>query len=317
MPSSTSSSSVIAPVASRIDRFTIALLGMVVLFLMLVEGISRVGFDSISKVQRREVAQRRAVLAVDDAADVSDPHIALFGNSLMLEGTDVSQLSSSLEPSYSPIQYFVLGTNYYDWLYGLKRLFAQGMHPRYVLVGLSPNQLATSEIRGDISARYLIQQSDLLPLVRATHMDATRASEIILAHYSEFYGTRDITRGFIMSRILPGVGELLHSRLAVFRDSDIPESQLMPLAEARLAQLDRLCQANGAHLIFVVPPTYQKGSKTIAKAGRQVGVTVLVPVGDGEFDSSYYQSDGFHLNEKGAALFTGRLALALKDELPK
>ena len=71
------------------------------------------------------------------------------------------------------------------------------MRPEYVVLGLSPDQLASSEVRGDISARYMIQQSDLLDVVRQTHMDATRASEFILSHYSEYYSTREITRGYV------------------------------------------------------------------------------------------------------------------------
>ncbi|MFZ0743839.1 MAG: hypothetical protein WAM85_05505 [Terracidiphilus sp.] len=283
----------------------------------LLEGVSRASFDSTSKVQRREVSERRALLAVRDTAANADPHIAILGNSLMLEGTDLSLLKAKLNPVYIPVPYFVLGTNYYDWYFGLKRLFAEGTRPRYVLLGLSPNQLATTDLRGDISARYMVQQSDLLEIVRKTHMNATNASEFLLSHYSEYYSTRDITRGFVMSRVLPSVGELLHSGYASFRDPEIKKSVLEPLAADRLAALDLLCRANGSQFLLVVPPTYQKGQETIAAAGSKRGITVLLPVNEQEFDASYYQSDGFHMNDKGAQVFTTRLAAALNGALPK
>src|SRR5580704_3923552 len=127
----------------RMDRFTIALLCTVFALLALTEAASVVGFDRTSKVQRRELSQRRTLMGVHDSEADDDPHIAVLGNSLMLEGVDVSLLRAKIEPMYIPVPYFVLATNYYDWFFGLKRLFAEGMRPRYVLLGLSPNQLAT------------------------------------------------------------------------------------------------------------------------------------------------------------------------------
>jgi lysophospholipase L1-like esterase len=316
MPSSTSGSK-----SSRYrlkpDRFTLVLLATIAVILASLEFVSRERFDSVSKVQRREVSERKALLAVRDTGANQDPHVAMVGNSLMLEGTNLPLLRARLNPRYLPVPYFVLGTNYYDWLYGLTRLFAEGMRPEYVVVGLSPNQLASSEVRGDISARYLIQQSDLLDIVRQTHMDATRASEFILAHYSEYYSTREITRGYIMSRVLPSVGQLLHIRYASARDPKIDEAVLKALAINRLVALNQLCQANGARLIFVVPPTYQKGAETIAIAGKEKRVTVLVPVDDDQLDGGSYQEDGIHLNHKGAEIFTAKLAESLNRALPE
>lgn len=316
MPSSISSSNHSLKHA-RIDRFTIALLCTAFALLALTEAVSVVSFDRTSKVQRRELSQRRTLLAVHDPEAGDDPHIAVLGNSLMLEGVSVPLLSAKIEPTYTPVPYFVLGTNYYDWFFGLKRLFAEGMRPRYVLLGLSPNQLAAPGIKGDYSARYLFQQSDLINVVRKTHMDATSASGFLLAHYSEYYSTREITRGFFMSRVLPGVGELLHSRLGIFRDPEIKEAVLEPLAAQRLTTLDQLCRANGSHFILVVPPSYQKGAEIIAQVGRERGVPVLVPVAEDEFDASYYQSDGIHMNDKGSQVFTARLAASLREQLPK
>jgi hypothetical protein len=314
MPSSISSSERVDS-AKRIDRFTVILLCTAVAFLLMIEVICRMSFDSTSKVQRREAAERHSLLDVHDSEASSDPHVALLGNSLMLEGIDLQALDEKLEPNYVPVPYFVLGTNYYDWYFGLKRLFAEGMRPRYVVLGLSPNQLATSDLRGVMSARYLIQRSDLLETVRRTHMDATQATEFLLAHYSEFYSTRDTTRGFIMSRLLPNVGELLHERFSVYRDPEIPKSVLKPLAAQRLSETKDLCERYGATFVLVVPPSYQKGAETIAAAGKEQGISVLVPVDENEFDSTFYQADGFHLNGKGSEIFTRRLSKELAAEL--
>jgi hypothetical protein len=300
---------------ARPDRFTVLLLGTVLVVLGLLEAVSVLRFDRTSRVQQREVAQRKILLEIKDPAIGEDPHIAVLGNSLMLNGVDLPLLSEKLAPKVTPIPYFVLATNYYDWYFGLKRMFAEGMRPRYVLLGLSPNQLAAPDIRGDYSARYLFQPSDLMDVVRRTHMDATTASGFLLSHYSEFYSTRDITRGFIMNRVFPSVGELLHNQAGSVRDPEITGPVLYPLAAKRLAELDQLCRENGAHFMLVVPPTYQKGAETIVRAGISQQVTVLVPVATDVFDATYYQSDGFHLNEEGARVFTTRLADGLQEKM--
>jgi hypothetical protein len=301
----------------RPDRFTIVLLGTIFVAMVLLEVVCREKFDNSSKVQRSELAERRELLTVRDAEASTDPHIALLGNSLMLHGIDIPLLRSNLNSRYVPVPYFVLGTNYFDWFFGLKRLFAEGMRPQYVLLGLSPNQLATYDVQGSMSARYLIQQSDLLDVVKQTHMDATTASEFVLAHYSEYYSTREITRGYVMSKVLPGVAELFHTQAASFRDAEIDESTLKPLAAARLAALDQLCRANGAHFLLVVPPSYQKGGDAILHAGMELGVKVLLPVRDDEFDLSDFEEDGIHLNEKGAQVFTMKLSVDLNKQLQK
>lgn len=295
------------------NRFTIALLGTALVLLLAVEVLTRVTFDRNSKVQRHEMAQRRAVLSVNDTAATHLPHVVVLGNSLLLDGIDVQTLVERTKTEVVPIPYFVLATDYYDWYFALKRLFAEGMKPRYILLGLSPNQLASSHSRGEYSAQYLFREEDLIEVARKTHMDATTASSFFLAHYSKYYSTRQITRGYIFSQLLPGVAEMMHEKLGVFRDPPIPEDKLSSIAKDRLKSLDILTRANGAQFMLVVPPTYQSGPETIQRAGKELGIPVLVPVPNGEFDGSFFQSDGIHLNEKGAATFTNRLASDLES----
>jgi hypothetical protein len=282
-----------------------------------VEGLTVWKFDRISKVQRRELSQRRALLTVKDTASSDLPHIAILGNSLLLDGVEVSLLADRLKGEATPAPYFVLATDYYDWFFGLKRLFAEGMRPRFIALGLSPNQFASPGIRGDYSAQYLFRRTDLVEVARTTHMDATAATGFFLSSVSKFYGTRDITRGFVLELVLPRVGDLLHTQAAGFRDPAVPGVTLRELATDRLQALNDLCHANGSDFVLVIPPTYQIGSETIANAGKEIGVQVLVPVADNELDQSFYQSDGVHLNEMGAKIFSGRLATELQSDVLK
>ncbi len=297
------------------NRFTIALLGTALTLLLAVEALTVCRFDRTSKVQRREVEQRRALLAVKDTNSTSPSHIAVLGNSLLLEGVNVQILARQTEAEAIPVPYFVLATDYYDWYFGLRRLFAEGMRPRYVLLGLSPNQLASLHTRGEYSAQYLFRGEDLIEVAQKTHMDATTTTSFMLAHISKYYSTREITRGYIFSKLLPDVTELLHEKLGAVRDPAIPEATLYTLARDRLMCLDGLALANGAQFMLVVPPTYQSGSEAIVHAGKDLGIPVLIPVPSDELDQSSFQSDGFHLNEKGATLFTNRLAADLRNTL--
>jgi hypothetical protein len=297
------------------NRFTIALLATILAQLLAIEALTVYGFDRTSKVQRREVAQRSALLSTKDVPSASPPHVAVLGNSLLVEGVDIHILTEQVEAEAIPVPYFVLGTNYYDWYFGLKRLFSEGMRPRYVLLGLSPNQLASSHIRGEYSAYYLFRGEDLFEVAQQTHMDATTASSLLLAHISKYYSTRETTRSYLLGKLLPGVAELLHDMLGAGRDPAIPEATLKALSVDRLKALDALSRANGAQLMFVVPPSYQSGAETILQVGKELGIPVLPPVPNDELDASCFQSDGFHLNEKGATIFTKRLAAGLRDAL--
>lgn len=289
------------------SRFTVALLITALGVLVVIEAVNHWEFDRVSKVQRLQVAQRRALLAINDQDSLGSAHMVLLGNSLLLEGLNVKTLAEQTEPRAIPVPYFVLATEYYDWYFGLNRLFAEGMRPRFILLGLSPNQFASSNTRGEYSARYLFRGKDLISIARNTRMDATTATSFILGHMSEYWSTRQITRGYVLGRLLPGVTAMLHD-MGTGRDPTIPETNLQAIASERLSSLQTLCRAYGAQFIFVVPPTYQRGSETIAEVGRKLGVTVLVPVRNDELDETSFQSDAFHLNEKGAAIFTNRLS---------
>jgi hypothetical protein len=315
MPSSISSFEITRK-KSALDRFTIVLLATVLLTLVSVEAITRIAFDRVSKVQIREMSQRRALLTVKEAPATDDPSVLVLGNSLMLDGTDVQLLRREMQPKYTPVPYFVLGTEYYDWFYALRRLFAEGVRPRYVVLGLSPNQLGSTYIRGDYSSRYLFLAVDLPAIARQTGMDLTTTSGFILAHFSEAYSTRDVTRGFLMGRFLPQVEELLHNRLGTGKAPEFDREKLRSLAAQRLVALDQLCRDNGARFILVIPPTSQKGDNVVQGVGREKSIPVLVPVPSPDFDASDYQADGFHLNEKGAEIFTARLSKDLLSILP-
>ena len=77
-------------------------------------------------------------------------------------------------------------------------------------------------------------------------MDATTATGFFLSKVSKFYGTREITRSFILNWLLPSVSDLFQAKSANVHPPEIPATTLRALAAERLSALNELCRANGS-----------------------------------------------------------------------
>jgi hypothetical protein len=89
------------------------------------------------------------------------------------------------------------------------------------------------------------------------------------------------------------------------------------VATSRLRTLRELCEANGAKLIILVPPTpsSESAARQMAITSEEAGVQTFVPIDPGALSSKFYQPDALHLNSEGAALFTSALATDLARHL--
>jgi hypothetical protein len=105
-----------------------------------------------------------------------------------------------------------------------------------------------------------------------------------------------------MSRLAPSVVTMWHD--SVTRGAVIPpDDQMVPVMAARFRRMSELCASYGARFVFLNPPDRQSGDLAMLRAGEQSGVRVLRPIPNKSLSLDYYR-DGFHLNGKGAALFT-------------
>jgi hypothetical protein len=84
-----------------------------------------------------------------------------------------------------------------------------------------------------------------------------------------------------------------------------------------LRTLRELCEAHGAKLTILVPPTPSSESavRQMAIASQKAGVQTFVPIDPGALSARFYQPDALHLNSEGAALFTSALATDLTRHL--
>jgi len=237
--------------------------------------------------------------------------VLMVGNSLLLDGVEVDRLQKLTSGQMRIYPIFLEATGYYDWLYGLQRLFREGARPQVVVVGVGVNSFLASSVRQDYSPLMLFDARDALGVASDLEMDHTATSNLLLAHSSFFWDTRSVIRTQILCRVVPHCKELFS--LLKRQPPMPPAKEFQTMAITRIERLRELCEAHGAKLIILVPPTlsseYAVHQLTIAAQGTRVDT--LVPIDPAALSAKYYQSDELHLNSEGAQVFTSALAAFL------
>jgi hypothetical protein len=239
------------------------------------------------------------------------------GNSLMQKGINFYMLNDMLRPEYAVTRFVVEDTNYLDWYFGLLRLFREGAHPKAVILVLNARQLLASNVQGDAFAELLMDSHDLLSVKRTVASDNTVTSNLLFANLSRYYGVRGEIHKWFLLRVLPEFPALA-ARLRPPAQPLPADEEIDREATERLQKMSSLCAQHGAQFIFVVPPSTaaRDGSTAIQRAGDRIGIPVLVPIPPQELPLDLY-SDGFHLNRRGAVIFTQALSSSLREALRK
>jgi hypothetical protein len=236
------------------------------------------------------------------------PCVLMVGNSLLLQGVKLDRLQALTSASMRIYPVFLEATGYYDWLYGLRRLFRQGARPQVVVVGVGVNYFLENGVRQDYAPMLFFDARDTLAVASDLHLDRTATSNLLLAHSSTFWDTRSAIRTQILRRVVPHIEELF---LLVNSRPAAPEGlEFEEIAIPRLRRLRELCEAHGAKLILLVPPTLSSETAVnqMTYAAHTAGVEISVPIDPTALSAKFYQRDGMHLNPEGAVLFTSALA---------
>ena len=310
MPSSTSSSDHRAA-----TRAIATLLGGVLLYCIGLEVVTRKGFSRVSRTQRRIAADLLAAKSVAPSAPSVPSTILVVGNSLLLDGVDRASLKSDLSANYEANLLPVENTQFEDWYFGLRRLFAEGSRPAVVVVCLSTRQMMSSATDGEYFAYYLMQGRDLPAVKRESQLDNTLASTYFFANLSDWLGSRAQIRNWLLQAIMPNLEHLI-SFFPAKTPPMPPRDQVLAAALPHLAALNELCRTNGARIVVVVPPTlsHEDASADLETAAAQKGIAFLVPLRSDDVTPAEFH-DGFHLNARGATRFTHRLAADLLQKL--
>jgi lysophospholipase L1-like esterase len=239
----------------------------------------------------------------------------MVGNSLLQEGVDLDRLKNLTSGQMRIYPIFLEATGFYDWFYGLQRLFREGSRPQVVVLGVGVNSFVANSVRQDYVPLMLFDMRDSLGVASDLKMDRTATSNLLLAHSSVFWDTRTVLRTQILLHAVPHYTELV--LLLKPQPAIPPPQQFQTIANSRLEQLRELCQAHGAKLIILVPPTpsSEEAVRQMTLASQKAGVDTLVPIDPATLSAKYYQPDELHLNSEGAQLFTSALATFLPQSV--
>ena len=237
--------------------------------------------------------------------------VLIVGNSLLLDGVDVTRLQQLTRVQMKVYPIFLEATGYYDWFFGLQRFFREGSRPQVVVLGIGTDAFVANSVRQDYVPLLLFDLEDSLNVASDLKMDRTATSNLVLAHASVFWDTRSVIRGQILQHIVPRYRDLV--TLLKPPPAVSTSVKFMEVANVRLRRLRELCEANGARLILLMPPTPSSADavRQLTSVTASVGVQMLVPLDPANLPPRYYQSDELHLNSEGAALFTSALAAVL------
>jgi lysophospholipase L1-like esterase len=311
MPSSTFASD---PRAA--PRAIVLLLAALLAYLLGLEVAMRTVLPRISETQRRMAQDARAVALLQPQSAAGAHTVLLVGNSLLAQGIDRQRLQQGMRPDYAVTYYPIEGTTYLDWLYGLRRLFAEGARPAAVVLCISGRQLLSNDTFGETFARRLLQVHDLPDLVRVAHLNMMSASAYFFANKSAWLGARSAFRDGLLQKWLPR-SDLLAARLTPVDPLPLlVNDQTLRRAVERLSDLQALAAKYGAEFVFLLPPTLNTNdiSPVLASRARSVHIPVLVPYRPGEMPRDKFV-DGFHLNSQGATDFSARVAPVLLEAL--
>src|SRR4051812_39684785 len=276
-----------APPATR--RAVVQLLIGCSVVALTVEAAARFGLDRASKIQRHMVEEYRHARTIGVDGISSRGHVLFVGNSLLDEGVDFERLRQNL-PGWDARRLIVEQTYYYDWYYGLKRLFREGARPDVIVLMLSVGQWMPAATRGDYSAYYLFGTADLPDVAHDLHMHPTQATGLFLAGISKFWAARSELRTFVIRYTMPGVGQLMSSIGPVNRRPMV-DGEVEQVVLDRVERLKSLVHAYGAHLVVLVPPMLESndGAAGLMRAAERAQVPALRPVASGTFGPQLYR----------------------------
>jgi hypothetical protein len=300
---------------SRALAYAKALAGVCAILLVALEISSVYLLRHHSATFARISQQYNDALKMRPAGPGEPPSVLMVGNSLLLHGVQLDRLQAltSARMRIKPI--FLEATGYYDWFYALKRLFRQGARPQVVVVGVGVNYFLKKGIRQDYVPMVFFDARDALAVASDLDLDRTETSNLLFAHVSTFWDTRSAIRTQILNHLVPHLEDLfllINPRPAVPKGQEFEE-----IAIPRLRRLRELCEAHGAKLVLLVPPTMSSESAVtqMAYAAQRAGVDVSVPIEPATLSAKFYQQDGMHLNADGAVLFTSALAKDLPERV--
>src|SRR5215472_12901892 len=252
MPSSISGSK------ARAVAYAKAVVVICATFIIALEFSSRYLLAHYSGTYERVSQQYEQALKTLPAKPGEPISVLMVGNSLLLHGVEMDRLRALTSSTMRISPVLLEQTGYYDWLYGLQRLFRQGARPDVVVVGVGVNYFLENGVRQEYAPMLFFDARDTLAVASDLHLDHTATSNLLLAHSSAFWDTRTAMRTQVLNHVVPHLQDLFS---LINPKPALPQGrEFEQIAIPRLQRLRELCEANGAKLIVLVPPTLSSES---------------------------------------------------------
>src|SRR6202158_2118800 len=163
-----------------------ALAGICAILIIAVEIFSAYLLKHHSVTYARVSRQYDEAVKMRPAGLGEPPRVLMVGNSLLLHGVELDRLRALTSASMRIYPIFLEATGYYDWLYGLQRLFRQGARPQVVVVGVGVNFFLKNGVRQDYAPMLFFDVRDVLGAASDLNLDRTATSNLLLAHSRGF-----------------------------------------------------------------------------------------------------------------------------------
>ena len=296
----------------RAVTWPMALIGALAILLVTVETSARLLVRRVSRIERR--IGQEYTLAI--APQRSGRPVALFvGNSLLDASVNFDRLKNAVAADVEARRLMIEQTAYYDWRYGLRRLFTDGARPKVVVLMLHGNQLVSNGSRGEYSAHTLVRLADVIPMSLEMGLHPTNIANMVAGHISMFYGLRSEIRKVVLGRLMPDL-PLLTTQLTMEPAPEIPHEILRERVQERSAILKEECARYDTQLILALPPLLDIDDAAVVKfAAESAGLRVIMPYRVGDYTPAHF-FDGFHVNAAGAAKYSESLLQVIKTEWP-
>src|SRR3989449_1091828 len=264
-------------------------------FLIVLEGLSAYVLKHHSVTYRRVSQQLNRAVGARPEGTGEPTSVVMIGNSLFLDGIQVDRLQELTSERLRIYPIFLEATGYYDWLYGLRRIFRLGARPEVGVVQLEAISLLWNRGRTEYSPMLFFDAPDLLHVSSDLGLGRTAESSLLLAHWSAFSSAHSVIRTQILRSTIPHFTELFNLLILGQRPTALrPDTE--EIAEARLKTLRDLCHAHGAKMILLAPPVPSSESavRKLVGIAQGIGVSTLVPIDPQMLTARYYESDVLH-----------------------
>src|SRR5439155_11947547 len=262
-------------------------------FLIALESLSAYMLKHHSVTYQRVSQQLNRAVEARPGGPGEPASVMMIGNSLFLEGVQVDRLQELTSKNFRIYPIFLEATGYYDWLYGLGRIFRLGARPQVVVVQLEANSLLWNRVRTEYSPMLFFDARDLVHVSSDLGLGRTAESSLLLAHWSAFSSAHSVIRTQILHHTIPHFSELFVNLLIQARRPTTLRPYTEEIAEARLQTLRFLCDAHGAKLILLSPPVPSSESavRKLFDIAERLGVARLVPIEPKTLITLHYEPD--------------------------